>query len=226
MRKLVALITLLLALAAWSPALADTIQPLSLSFSRITSNSPYGDEVDVLMNISQLDSDSLLFQFVNQSSLSSVVSEIYFQDANSLVNSWQIRNDLNVGKVSYRYGANPSELPSGGSVNFSTSFAVEAKSPSSKYGIDPGESLSMILNLTSSAAINALVMGLSDQSFAVGLHVISIARGQSDSFVNTPPPGSGVPEPGTMVLMGSALLTGLGLRRKQIAQKIRTLLKT
>ncbi|MEW5912656.1 MAG: PEP-CTERM sorting domain-containing protein [Thermodesulfobacteriota bacterium] len=225
MRKLLPLIALLLVLAPWAAAQADTIQPLELGFSRITSNSPYGDQVDVLMSISQLDSDSLLFRFTNQSSLSSVVSEIYFQDSDSLVSSLQIRNDLSVGKVYFTYGASPSDLPSGGSVNFSTSFAVEAKSPAPKWGISPGESLSLILNLTSSAAVNALVMGLSDQSFAVGLHITSIAGSQSDSFVNTPPPGSGVPEPGTMALMGSALLSGLGLRRKQIVQKLRALLK-
>ncbi|MEW5912657.1 MAG: Cys-Gln thioester bond-forming surface protein [Thermodesulfobacteriota bacterium] len=41
----------------------------------------------------------------------------------------------------------------------------------------------------------------------------------------TAQPGPSVPEPGTMLLMGSALLSGLGLRRKQIVQKLRELLK-
>ncbi|RJX34694.1 MAG: PEP-CTERM sorting domain-containing protein [Desulfarculus sp.] len=216
MKKILAAMALVLALASWSPALADSIDPFSLTFSRITDNSPVGDQVNVLLNVSQFDTDTMLFRFTNQSVLQSVVAEIYFYDALSLVGSMDIRNDLNVGLVTFIPGAHPGNLPGGDAYGFKTSFAAlatESSNPSPTYGINPGESLTLLLNFSSSAAINSLIAGLNDRDFMVGLHVVSIAGDQSDSFINNPPGGQ-VPEPGTMLLMGSGLLLMGRLRKR------------
>ncbi|MEW5911468.1 MAG: PEP-CTERM sorting domain-containing protein [Thermodesulfobacteriota bacterium] len=218
MKKLIVALTLLLSLAAWSPALADSFSSISLTFSRITDNSPVGDQVNVVLDISQFDTDTLLFRFTNQSVLQSVVAEIYFYDALSLVGSMDIRNDLNVGLVTFLPGAHPGSLPGGDAYGFKTSFAAlatESTNPSPTYGINPGESLSLLLNFSSAAAINSLVAGLNDRDFMVGLHVVSIAGVQSDSFINDPPGGQ-VPEPASMLLMGSGLLLVGRLRKRWV----------
>lgn len=213
MRKAMFLGVLVAAVLLASPALADNIQPLSLSFGRITG-SGQADQVKVNLRISQVADDQLLLEFTNQSLLDSVVSEIYFQDSDGLVKSVQIQNEQNVGKVNFREGARPSDLPGGTPYNFNTSFAMEAKNPSPKYGVNPNETLKVLLNLGSSAAVNSLITGLQQQNFRVGLHVQSIGGQDSASFINTPPPGGAVPEPGTLVLVGSALLGSWGLRRR------------
>jgi len=99
--------------------------------------------------------------------------------------------------------------------NFETSLAMEAKNPSPKWGINPNESLKVLVELSSSAAGNSLITGLQQQKFRVGLHVQSIGGKRSASFINVAPgPHSAVPEPATLALVGSALLASWGLRRR------------
>ena len=113
MRKLAPVIMALCVLALALPAGADTIQPLDLNFSRITSNSSQGDQVNLNLNISQVDENTLLLEFSNLSGIASVVSEIYFQDLNGLVARYQILNNESTGTVLFEEGANPANLPGG-----------------------------------------------------------------------------------------------------------------
>jgi PEP-CTERM motif-containing protein len=215
MKKIITALVLVLALAPLSMALADTIDPINLSFSKIEGNTQ-ADQVNVNLKISQVDSDTLLLEFTNQSPLESVVSEIYFQDKDGVVNKVTLNNNENVGKVIFRDGAHPGNLPGGNPYNFSTAFAVEARNPSPKYGINPNETLKVYLDLNDSAAINSLLTGLAQEDFRVGMHVQSIGGDTSASYINTAPPGGGaVPEPGTMLLLGSALLGSWAVRRRR-----------
>lgn len=214
MRKLALVILTLCALALALPAWADTISPLDIGFTRITDNSAQGDEVVLNLNISQVDEDTLLLQFSNLSGIESSVSEIYFQDLDGLIARYQILNEENTGTVQYEEGANPSTLPGGETVDFSTSFAMEADNPSPKYGINPDETLTIYIDLAEGVTMATLLEALESGSIRIGAHVQSIAGGTSDAYVSNVGGTAAAPEPGTMALMGSGLLAGWLVRRR------------
>ncbi|MCF8034954.1 MAG: PEP-CTERM sorting domain-containing protein [Desulfarculaceae bacterium] len=216
MKKPALVFMVLCALALASPALADSIQPLDLSFSRITDNSSVGDQVNLNLNISQVNDNTLVFELSNISGIEAVVSEIYFQDLDGLVARYQILNDQSTGKVRFEEGAKPGSLPGGNEISFSTAFAMQADNPSPKYGINASESLTVSLELASGVAVATLLESMGSQGFRIGAHVQSIAGGTSDSFVSgTPGGGAAAPEPATMLLMGSGLLAGWVVRRRR-----------
>lgn len=219
MRKPALFVMVLCLLALAAPALADSIQPLDVSFSRITDNSPEGAQVNLNLNISQVDTNTLLFQFSNLSAIESVISEIYFQDTQGLVANYEILNDLNAGTVLFEEGANPANLPGGQDYSFTTSFATEADNPSPKWGVSPNETLNIYLTLNQGVAVATLVDSLNSQGFRIGAHVISIAGGESDSFLSGGGGGAAAPEPGTMALMASGLIGGWLVRRRRGKKK-------
>jgi len=215
MNKLAPLAVVLCALAMAVPAWADSIQPLDLSFSRITDNSAEGAQVNLNLNLSQAGDNTLLLEFSNLSGIESVVSEIYFQDLDGLVARYSILNEQNTGKVYFEEGASPGNLPGGQDLSFSTAFAMQADNPSPKYGISPDETLKVYLELSEGVGVATLVESLNSQGFRIGAHVQSIAGDASESFVSTPPGGgAAAPEPATLVLMGSGLLAGWVYRRR------------
>lgn len=214
MRKLAPVIMALCLLALTQPAWADSFSPLDLGFNRITSNSSQGDQVNLNLNVSQVDANTLQFTFSNLSGIESVVSEIYFQDVNGMIARYQILNDQNIGRVVFEEGASPANLPGGQDISFSTSFAMQADNPSPKYGINPNEALTIYVDLNEGVAVATLLAGLQGGNVRIGAHVQSIAGGDSDSYVSGGGGGAAAPEPGTMALMGSGLLAGWLVRRR------------
>ncbi|MBU1154665.1 MAG: PEP-CTERM sorting domain-containing protein [Proteobacteria bacterium] len=216
MRKLAPFIMALCLLALALPAWADSISPLDIGFSRITGNSSQGDQVNLNVNVSQVDANTVQFTFSNLSGIESVVSEIYFQDLDGMLARYQILNDQNTGKVEFEAGAKPANLPGGQDISFSTAYAMQAENPSPKYGINPNETLVIYVDLKEGVTVATLLAGLNGGSVRIGAHVQSIAGGTSDSYVSDPGGGTaGAPEPGTMALMGSGLLAGWLVRRKR-----------
>ncbi len=215
--KSLALTVVLLAALAWAPpAWADSIQPLELDFSRITDNSKVGDQVKLNLKISQVGDRGALLEFSNLSDIDSVVSEIYFQDTDGLIARYQILNKDNLGKVMFEEGAKPGNLPGGQDLSFYTTFAMQADQPSPTYGINPNETLKVYVDLKEGVGVATLVESLKNSGFRIGAHVQSIAGQDSDSFISGTPGGGGgaVPEPATVVLLGSGLLAGWAYRRR------------
>ncbi|MCB2193454.1 MAG: PEP-CTERM sorting domain-containing protein [Deltaproteobacteria bacterium] len=216
MRKLAPFIMVLCLLTLALPAWADSISPLDIGFSRITDNSSEGDQVDLNLNASQVDDNTVQLTFSNLSGIESVVSEIYFQDLNGLVARYEILNDQNTGTVEFNEGATPGSLPGGQDIAFSTSYAMSADAPSPKYGINPNETLTIYVDLSEGVTVATLLSALQGGSVLVGAHVQSIAGDASESYVSGGGGGgAAAPEPGTMALMGSGLLAGWLVRRKR-----------
>lgn len=214
MKKLAPIIMALCFLALALPAWADGISPLDFGFDRITGNSSQGDQVNLSLNVSQVDANTLQFTLSNLSGIESVVSEIYFQDLDGMIARYQILNDQSTGNVEFEEGASPGSLPGGQDISFSTSYAMQAENPSPKYGINPNESLTIYVDLGEGVTVATLLAGLTSGNIRIGAHVQSIAGGTSDSYVSGTGGGTAAPEPGTMALMGSGLLAGWLIKRR------------
>ena len=106
-------------------------------------------------------------------------------------------------------------LPGGNgrTYDFSPDLRVRADNPAPKNGVDPGESLEIVLALSEMATFADVVAAFNSgdatsADLRIGLHVISFDSGGSESFI-------AVPEPTTALLMAGGLL-GFAARRRAL----------
>jgi hypothetical protein len=205
-----------LLLAPAAGARADMIPTADLQFSLISGDSPLADQVNINLQVSKVAANQIRLDFKNLSGTDATVAQIYFEDRLGYMRRFTLNN---TGPASFQSGAKPPNLPGWENIGFDTTFSFGAKNPSPKWGIEAGESFQMLVDLTEPRVAAEFMQGLGTKSVRVGLHVQALKDGGSLSLVSTPPGGGGeVPEPGTMALLGSALMGGLGWswrRRRQ-----------
>jgi hypothetical protein len=151
------------------------------------------------------------FVFQNSSSISSSVTDVYFDD-DSLFGSAE--DILGSSGVSFSAGANPQSLPGGQNLDppFAKKpfFSADSDAPVSDNGINPGEWLKITFNLNFDSVIEQIAAG----NFRIGIHIQSLPNGDSVSAINgtiqNPPV---IPEPATMSLISLGALSLI--RRKK-----------
>ena len=156
------------------------------------------------------------FMFMNEGSEHCVITEIYFQDGSGLLfDYFDINESLKVNGepvVDFKQedigNVNPKNLPGGKSIDpafiATTAFSIEPLNPEPKWGVEPGEWVTIYYTLQTGMMAQDIFNELANEQTRIGLHVQSFDNGGSESFIT--------PEPATMILLG---LGGLLLRKRR-----------
>ena len=238
-------LVLSLAIAAFfaSNAIAGVL-PNTFNFYSFSENSPTWEDERFVFSVTVTEvagerengGNLASFVFENKSSVESSIAQIYFDDGTllELPGPYEINNGSG---VNFTEGANPSSLPGGENIDWNTSgmgfeMAVGPSNSPQHNGIGVGETLEIIIELQGELtaldtcdAMEESAQNITEDIFGglrIGMHVVSLDGGPSDSLVNgrpggEPPLGIGgaVPEPTSALIWGLLGLTGMSVRRKR-----------
>lgn len=209
------------AVAALLASASSAEAAVSYSFTGVSNNNATNTSIGEA-NLSMLVSDNgggfVRFDFFNSGPEASSITDVYFDDAvDPSLFVTPIHEIINSSGVSFSEGASPRDLPSGGDFDATRGLTADSDTPMlTANGVNPGETLGVVLQLDNGHSYGDVLTALSDESLRVGLHVQAFANGGSESFINTPggsPPA--VPEPSTLAIFGlGALFAGRRMRRR------------
>ena len=200
---------------------------LSVGFVNITNNNA-GDaaigEAQLWVDVTSAEGGSqALFTFGNDGPYASSICDVYFDDG-TLLGIADIYDNGHAG-VSFTQDASPGNLPGGNDIlpNFETTagFSADSDPPAQPNGVNPGETLGILFNLQSGGDFDDVVAELLDGSLRIGIHVQGFDTGGSESFINDDDgllDPQAIPEPGTMLLLGSGLI-GIAVTGKKRFKK-------
>jgi hypothetical protein len=166
-------------------------------------------------SLSDLGGGQALLTFSNSGPLPSVIGDVYIDDGASVVSG--IASIQNGAGVQFSIGATPPDLPGGNDATpvFAADLSADADAPTGTggKGVDPGESVGLVLDLASGVGFADLQAALEAGTLRLGIHGQALGTsGGSESFVSGGGDGA-LPEPTAGLLFGFG--TVLVLRRSR-----------
>jgi hypothetical protein len=163
-------------------------------------------------------SGQVQFDFLNDglyvsSPIDSVITRIYWDDGPGLLG-----NIDNIGGgpgVWFDELSPPLNFPEGNTIGFNENVGLKAHAPAPTFGIGVGESLAVLFDInTANGDFDDIIAAMYNLDMRIGIHVQSIGGddGPSDSFAS-------VPEPATMLLLGSGLIGFAVVGRRKFFSK-------
>jgi len=210
-RKL-ALLTFVCLLAIF-PAHICRAQLVTYPFEIFTENSPYADDPgwDLSVDVWNGTGGTANFTFYNDSTVQSSVAQIYFHDGALLGISYITEGP----GTSFGYPVSPGDLPGGNLLDppfvAEREFSIGSESPPPWMGVnnlqDPREWVTISFDLINGGTLDTVVSELNSGALRIGLHLIDLPQGYSESALL-------VPEPATVFLLGLGALALLRKRRQ------------
>jgi hypothetical protein len=185
-------------------------------FQNVTNNNATNaaaGEAQLSLNVTGLN-NTISFQFINSGPVPCVITQIYFDFPTAGGYSLNFSSFATAAgnTVVYQTGGTPHNLPGGQPISFVADFVASPDNPQPTYGVGTGENLFINFSLLN-GIFNNVISDLDSGALRVGIHVQSFANGGSESFINDPQ-AAPVPEPTTMLLLGTGLLGLAGFRKK------------
>lgn len=199
----------MLAVMVISPA--HICQAVIFPFEIFTSNGSYYDDPGWNLYVDVWDGTGVAnFTFYNDSAFQSSIAQIYYDDG-SLLGISEIIN--NPSYTEFDTSPTPGNLPGGNQLVppfvADREFSIGAESPPPWKGVNDGDTVNewvtVKFDLINGGTLDDVVSELRSGVLRVGLHVIDLPDGSSESAIL-------VPEPATICLLA---LGGLLLRRRK-----------
>ncbi len=169
------------------------------------------------VKVFDIGNSNVKFEFTNVGSKVSSITDIYFDDGDSLFSSLSWIENGSSG-VYFRPGASPNTLTGGSNVGFNTTQALNSESSSIGYGVNPGEKVGLVLSLGAGHMFGEVTTALATDALRVGLLVRGFSNSGTESFVNSSINSSPVPvtpEPSALALAGLACIGLVWKKRKK-----------
>jgi hypothetical protein len=200
----------ILTIMACAPPMA---QADTFSFLCITSNTPDCGSLEsqLFVQVTDPGANQVLFTFFNLGPLASSITDIYFDDGSLL----GIASITSSSGVSFSQNASPGNLPSGNNASppfmATEGFTADSDPPAQPNGVNPpNEWVGILFDLKADQEFSHTIAALLSGELRIGIHVQGIgATGGSESLVHDPGswvPQEVIPEPMSIVLLGTALL--------------------
>ena len=206
-----------------------TVSAATIGFTCLTNNSGSCSSFDQFFTGTVTVSGTQLTATLNNIGSNGVIGQVYVDIASTLEGFFSLDSFGGSVGTAYTTPANPGALPSGNNAipTFDTDYSFGATPPATSNGALTGESFFVVfdlLNGQNQADIDALLLS-GDLRF--GMHVQSLelpgqTQGNSEALISnggcvdcTPGQQTTVPEPASMLLLGTGLLAVARARSKK-----------